>query len=229
MVLFHPNFTNEKLRHRSVTEPARDFKLMSCGALIFCHIPNPTAFTTGLRCLLVGFLLPIHFVWVVGDSRGVGGIDYPKGKLLTKSIVIIAAHVTPFETSNSIRMNECKLFTDTAKANGWTACDFETFALDWGLDLSESVHDIPTRFSRSTRHCPRAHQKAVWPETQLNRGCFQEPGVGVPQVCSWDGHIYQSDPFPQLQPLIAGTFPPCGNHHLSDHVEKAGFHLAKAV
>jgi len=32
---------------------------------------------------------------------------------LTKSIVIIAAHVTSFETSNSTRMNECKVFTDT--------------------------------------------------------------------------------------------------------------------
>lgn len=177
MVLFHPNFTNEKLRHRSVTEPARDFKANELWSSDFLLHSKPQCLKPlGYGVSLVGFLLPNCFVWAVGGSIGVGGIDYPKGKLLTKPIVIITAHVTPFETCNS---TSCKLFTDTAKANGWIACDFETFALDWALDLTESVHDVPVRFSRSTHHHLRVHQKAVWPETQLNRGCFQEPGVGA--------------------------------------------------
>ena len=41
---------------------------------------------------------PFVLAWVGGGSVGLGGVDCPKVKLLTKSMVIIAAHVTSFET-----------------------------------------------------------------------------------------------------------------------------------
>lgn len=31
------NFTNKKLKHKNVTEPAQDLKANECGAVIFCY------------------------------------------------------------------------------------------------------------------------------------------------------------------------------------------------
>lgn len=170
-------FTNEKLRHRNVTDLPKISRLMSCGTLICCHIPKLPLYVrvspqSGLCC---------SFAWVCvcvsgGCGMGLGGVNCPEVKLLTKSIVIIAAHVTSFEPDNSTRMNECT----ATKPRLMVGQPVILRPLHWVRPLTICcVHKVPLRFSNPAYHWPWAQQKWVWAETQLNRGCFQEPGVGA--------------------------------------------------
>ena len=88
-------------------------RLTSCGALIFCHVPKPSAFTTVLWYLpsqvFVAHLFWFRLVVVIWDL----GVSITlKISCWQKSIIEIATRVTSFETGNSTRMNECKVFPD---------------------------------------------------------------------------------------------------------------------
>lgn len=74
-------------------------RLRSCGAAICCHIPKPSAFCCVIvspqSCLCCSFVL---FCFGSGSVGLAAVYYYPEVKLWTKSIVLIAARVSSFET-----------------------------------------------------------------------------------------------------------------------------------